>query len=194
MPKQLNLQLKHRKQQLKNLSRQLTERLGKGFDVTNLRNMRRFYAAYPIRETLSLELSWSHYNLLARIESTSARQWYGQEAASHAWSVPLAPRRSAASGVEVHQPIEVVEQVRAHLLLERTARRSQRVPEYALLPLLPVGVEIHVVRAPRRAGVVAAKDVVGPAVAVLDEGEAHRALQVRKVRCHRTFNEGEIQQ
>ena len=81
------------KQQLKNLSRQLTERLGKGFDVTNLRNMRRFYAAYPIRETLSLELSWSHYNLLARIESTSARQWYGQEAASHAWSVRALERQ-----------------------------------------------------------------------------------------------------
>lgn len=31
------------KQQLQRLSAQLTERLGKGFDVTNLRSMRRFY-------------------------------------------------------------------------------------------------------------------------------------------------------
>lgn len=38
------------------LSQQLTERLDKGFDVTNLRNMRRFYFAFPIRETVSLEL------------------------------------------------------------------------------------------------------------------------------------------
>ncbi len=35
-------------QQLKQLSAALTERLGKGFDVTNLRNMRRFYLAFPI--------------------------------------------------------------------------------------------------------------------------------------------------
>lgn len=57
---------KHRaaygKAQLQHISGQLTPRFGKGFDVTNLRNMRKFYLAFPIRETLSLELSWSHYN------------------------------------------------------------------------------------------------------------------------------------
>ena len=35
-------------QQLKQLSHALTERLGKGFDVTNLRNMRRFYLVFLI--------------------------------------------------------------------------------------------------------------------------------------------------
>ena len=44
------------KQQLKALSQQLTERLGKGFDVTNLRNMRQFYEIFPIRDALRLEL------------------------------------------------------------------------------------------------------------------------------------------
>ncbi len=62
------------KQQLQYLSQQLTGQFGRGFDVTNLRNMRRFYHAFPIRETLSLELSWSHYNALARLENTQARQ------------------------------------------------------------------------------------------------------------------------
>ncbi|GLR63870.1 PDDEXK nuclease domain-containing protein [Marinospirillum insulare] len=56
-------------QQLKLLSTQLTERLGKGFDVTNLRNMRRFYHAFPIWETVSLELSWTHYRSLLRIDN-----------------------------------------------------------------------------------------------------------------------------
>ena len=55
------------KQQLQHLSQALTARLGKGFDVTNLRNMRSFYQAFPIRETVSLELSWSHYNRLSKI-------------------------------------------------------------------------------------------------------------------------------
>jgi hypothetical protein len=38
-----------------------------------LRNMRRFYLAFPIRETVSLELSWSHYNVLARLDNIRAR-------------------------------------------------------------------------------------------------------------------------
>lgn len=67
-------------QQLKQLSHALTKRLGKGFDVTNLRNMRRFYLVFPIRDAVRLELGWSHYNALSRIESASARNWYQQEA------------------------------------------------------------------------------------------------------------------
>jgi hypothetical protein len=47
------------KQQLQQLSQQLAERLGKGFDVTNLRNMRSFYLAFPIRDAVRVELSWS---------------------------------------------------------------------------------------------------------------------------------------
>lgn len=81
------------KQQLQHLSAALTERLGKGFDVTNLRNMRAFYQAFPIRETLSPELNWSHYNVLSRIENTSARQWYQEEAQRQAWSVRALERQ-----------------------------------------------------------------------------------------------------
>jgi hypothetical protein len=54
------------KQQLQRLSGELTREFGKGFDVTNLRNMRRFYEAFPIRDALRLELSWTHYNHLPR--------------------------------------------------------------------------------------------------------------------------------
>ena len=61
---------------LAQLAVQLTSRFGKGFDASNLRNMRRFYLAFPIQETVSLELSWSHYNLLSRIDNPAARQWY----------------------------------------------------------------------------------------------------------------------
>ena len=66
---------------------------GKGFDITNLRNMRRFYQAFPKRETLSLELSWSHYNRLARIENPRARDWYCQETLSQSWSVRALDRQ-----------------------------------------------------------------------------------------------------
>ncbi|MDR0673384.1 MAG: PDDEXK nuclease domain-containing protein [Zoogloeaceae bacterium] len=79
--------------QLAELSARLTALFGKGFDVSNLRNMRRFYLAFPIRETLSLELSWSHYNVLARLENPPAREWYLREAASQNWSVRALERQ-----------------------------------------------------------------------------------------------------
>lgn len=81
------------KQQLEQLSQRLQNDFGKGFDVTNLRNMRRFYLAFPIQETLSLELSWSHYNLLTRLENASARAWYMREAAQQSWSVRALDRQ-----------------------------------------------------------------------------------------------------
>lgn len=81
------------KQQLSQLSMRLKNEFGKGFDVTNLRNMRRFYLAFPIRETVSLELSWSHYNLLARIDKPAAREWYLSEAVQQNWSVRALERQ-----------------------------------------------------------------------------------------------------
>ncbi|MGM0614354.1 MAG: PDDEXK nuclease domain-containing protein [Pseudomonadota bacterium] len=81
------------KQQLQRLSSELTREFGKGFDVTNLRNMRRFYEAFPKRETVSLKLSWSHYNHLSRIENASARLWYQQEAIQQGWSVRALERQ-----------------------------------------------------------------------------------------------------
>lgn len=81
------------KQQLQQLSHTLTAKLGKGFDVTNLRNMRSFYRAFPIRETVSLELSWSHYNRLSKIDNPSARTWYQQQAISQNWSVRALDRQ-----------------------------------------------------------------------------------------------------
>lgn len=80
-------------QQLAVLSARLTALFGKGFDATNLRNMRRFHLAFPIRETVSLELSWSHYNALARVENPSAREWYMREAISQHWSVRALERQ-----------------------------------------------------------------------------------------------------
>lgn len=54
---------------LKTLSKQLSLEFGKGFDESNLRNMRSFYNTFPIRDSLRHELSWTHYRLLLRIEN-----------------------------------------------------------------------------------------------------------------------------
>lgn len=73
--------------QLQNISKELTKEFGKGFDVSNLRNMRRFYLTFPIQETVSPKLSWSHYCKLIKIENKEAREWYMQEAIENSWSV-----------------------------------------------------------------------------------------------------------
>lgn len=75
------------KKLLQYLSAHLTAEFGKGFDESNLRKMRQFYCAYPIRDTLCPELSWSHYRLLMRIPNEKERAFYAEECAKSAWSV-----------------------------------------------------------------------------------------------------------
>jgi len=72
---------------IKHLSAELTAEFGKGFTPANLRNMRQFYLAFPIRYTACSELSWSHYRLLMRIESKDKREFYEHECAEARWSV-----------------------------------------------------------------------------------------------------------
>lgn len=71
---------------LKNLAERLSKEFGKGFDESNLRYMRLFYKAFPIRDTLRHELSWSHYRRLLSVENIAARTWYMNEAADAVWS------------------------------------------------------------------------------------------------------------
>lgn len=79
---------------IKSLSAALQQEFGKGFSVDNLENMRRFYIAYPISETASrisetpdFQLSWSHYQVLLRIENKEERAFYEIEAARNNWSL-----------------------------------------------------------------------------------------------------------
>jgi predicted nuclease of restriction endonuclease-like (RecB) superfamily len=71
------------KKVLPELARKLSDEFGAGFDVSNLRNMRQFFQCFPIRDALRLELSWTHYRSLIRIENPQAREWYAQEAAQN---------------------------------------------------------------------------------------------------------------
>ncbi|MGP9678380.1 PDDEXK nuclease domain-containing protein [Halomonas sp. AOP27-A1-41] len=88
-----NSRAEYGKQQLQQLSQQLTERLGKGFDVRNLRNMRQFYQNYPKRNAVRTELSWTHYRTLLRVENSQARDWYLQETINQSWSARALERQ-----------------------------------------------------------------------------------------------------
>jgi predicted nuclease of restriction endonuclease-like (RecB) superfamily len=71
---------------LKELAEKLTAEFGKGFDESNLRYMRLFFMAFPIRDALRHELSWTHYRVLIRVENLKAREYYLNEAAAQNWS------------------------------------------------------------------------------------------------------------
>jgi predicted nuclease of restriction endonuclease-like (RecB) superfamily len=84
------------------ISKQLTKQYGRGFSEANIKNMRQFYLEYPpnspslIRYTsrselsnmpeFSLNLSWSHYRLLMRVQRSEARKFYQVEAVKNRWS------------------------------------------------------------------------------------------------------------
>lgn len=71
---------------LKNLSERLTADFGKGFDQSNLRNIRAFYLTYQKCDALRHELSWTHYRILMRVEKPEARAFYEAECVANNWS------------------------------------------------------------------------------------------------------------
>ena len=75
------------KQTIRELSKALTKELGKGFSVSNLQFMRRFYLNYQIQQTVSVKLSWSHYCELLSISDPDKRSFYEKEAINANWSV-----------------------------------------------------------------------------------------------------------
>lgn len=58
------------------LSHELTLRLGKGYCRLNLNNVRKFYLCYPICQTVSDKLSWSHICELIIINDEIERSFY----------------------------------------------------------------------------------------------------------------------
>lgn len=75
------------KQIMKNLSKELTREFGKGFSVSNLQFMRRFYLTYSIQQTVSVKLGWSYYCELLTITDSDKRSFYEKEAINANWSV-----------------------------------------------------------------------------------------------------------
>ena len=72
---------------LKQLSRDLTVRYGNGFGMSNVNKMRKMYLCYPILQTVSAKLSWSHYVELLKIDDPLERSFYEREAENERWGV-----------------------------------------------------------------------------------------------------------
>jgi predicted nuclease of restriction endonuclease-like (RecB) superfamily len=78
---------------LKNLSIQLTQEFGKGYDESNLRNIRQFFKSFPIRDALLHELSWTHYRILSRVLEVAKRMYYLEECIASHWDSRLLERQ-----------------------------------------------------------------------------------------------------
>lgn len=72
---------------LPQLSKVLTKELGKGFSRSNLQNMRLLYLNYPICQTLSGKLSWSHYCELLTIADPDKYSFYEKNTINSDWSI-----------------------------------------------------------------------------------------------------------
>ncbi len=70
-----------------NLSKELGKAYGKGFSRSNLFSMRKLFLTYKKVQTLSGQLSWSHYLKLLQITDDNSRRFYEQECINSNWSV-----------------------------------------------------------------------------------------------------------
>lgn len=73
-------------QLIKYLSEQLQPQFGRGFSARNLNLFRQFYRGFPIVQTVSAQLSWSHYSLLLTIPEAEKREFYKIETIKNNWS------------------------------------------------------------------------------------------------------------
>ena len=72
---------------LSSLAKILRAKLGKGYSRPNLNNMRKFYLLYPICQTVSDKLSWSHICELITIDDELERSFYEKECIASRWNV-----------------------------------------------------------------------------------------------------------
>lgn len=77
----------YKKRSLRQLSKCLTNEFGRGFSRSNLSNMCQFYLTHTSVQTVSGQLSWSHYCELLSISDEQKRSFYEKECANSHWSV-----------------------------------------------------------------------------------------------------------
>lgn len=69
------------------LSKDLKIQFGKGFSQSKIYLCRKFYLDYPIFQTVSGKLSWSHYAELLTISDNNSRDFYENQAVKENWSI-----------------------------------------------------------------------------------------------------------
>lgn len=75
------------KKLINSISLELTKKFNRGFDVSNIRRIRRFYLIYQKWETVSPKLTWSHYSELIKIKDSVKRKYFEESAVNESLSV-----------------------------------------------------------------------------------------------------------
>lgn len=92
-----NYDNKSSRQIILELSKQLSKEIGKGFSRSNLFYMRNFFLYFPDVQTLSGQLTWSHYCELLAVSDDNKRSFYEKETINSGWSVRDLKRQIASS-------------------------------------------------------------------------------------------------
>jgi len=122
------------------LSKQLTEKNGKGFAKQNLYRFVQFYRTFPkifstpLRKS-SRMLSWSHYLELLRVTNAETRAWYEREATRENWSVRTLQRNINTLYYERLLMSQVTEPV-VQEMREKTTEYEQNRLEFVKNPVI----------------------------------------------------------
>ena len=79
------------------LSKDLTQLYGRGFSRSNLLYMRKLYLSFPISETLSHLLTWSHYFEILKADNPLEIRFYNKQCQHERWSVRELKRQMKSS-------------------------------------------------------------------------------------------------
>lgn len=82
-----NIKARYGEQLITNLAKDLTRLRGRGFSRSNLIYMRKLYLTFPKSETLSHQLTWSHYFELLKCDDPLEIQFYMKECIKEGWRV-----------------------------------------------------------------------------------------------------------
>ncbi|MCR4733754.1 MAG: PDDEXK nuclease domain-containing protein [Treponema sp.] len=75
------------KKLLQTISQDLTVRYGKGFSHSNINSMRKLYLTFPILQTMSVKLTWSHYQEILKLDDSLEISFYIKECENEGWNV-----------------------------------------------------------------------------------------------------------
>jgi Uncharacterized conserved protein len=79
-----------------NLSRYLSDTIGKGFSEANLWNIRQFYLVFPDFDQFSTQcvgnLTWTNIRMIMRLDNQTEREYYLKESSEQNWSSRLLER------------------------------------------------------------------------------------------------------
>lgn len=128
---------------LNRLSHDLTVAYGKGFSRSNVFQMRQFYLAFPKIQTLSGQLSWSHYLEILKAGNELEISFYTKQCEIEKWSVREL-KRQMKSGL--FQRFGIKQKQRRSSDIEQTRARDTKSAGYCERPFCT-----RVCRHPRKA-------------------------------------------